>query len=461
VSAGDGAWGIETSGKDNGFRIRELKDFVGWVGPHVYPHKSDEWRQLLTAAFVCELDHFGLPVIMEEFGATSAFGDDEAIADYYRHVLTTTLLAGATGWVAWNNTDFDRVDKEPYCHHAFELRFGLVDAKGEPKPQLAEMTAFGKLLDEIELGRCERAETKTAIVVSSYLEVAYPFIDAPVRPLIGDCLLQSYVSARAADLAPGLTRELDGISEDARLLIAPSIQMLTGPGWQALEERATAGATIYVSYFSGHRPGDEPFHPGLWHPDLNAFFGVRHRLRYGLVTPIEEDEVVWRFEREFGGLDAGEELRFAVRGSEDGRSFLPLEPLEAEVLATSSGGRPALLRRRVGSGSIVLSVYPLEYMTALGARVNPDDTVRLYQALAREAGAVAPVRVERPDVHVDRLVRDDGTVFAFFVSYNPGPLEVEPELEDGASLHDLSSGAPLKRIALAPRGIAVAELRTT
>jgi hypothetical protein len=74
---------------------------------------------------------------------------------------------------------------------------------------------------------------------------------------------------------------------------------------------------------------------------------------------------------------------------------------------------------------------------------------------------VAPVRVERPDVHVDRLVRDDGTVFAFFVSYNPGPLEVEPELEDGASLHDLSSGAPLKRIALAPRGIAVAELRTT
>ena len=461
VSAGDGAWGIETSGKDNGFRIRELKDFVGWVGPHVYPHKSDEWRQLLTAAFVCELDHFGLPVIMEEFGATSAFGDDEAIADYYRHVLTTTLLAGATGWVAWNNTDFDRVDKEPYCHHAFELRFGLVDAKGEPKPQLAEMTAFGKLLDEIELGRCERAETKTAIVVSSYLEVAYPFIDAPVRPLIGDCLLQSYVSARAADLAPGLTRELDGISEDARLLIAPSIQMLTGPGWQALEERATAGATIYVSYFSGHRPGDEPFHPGLWHPDLNAFFGVRHRLRYGLVTPIEEDEVVWRFEREFGGLDAGEGLRFAVRGSEDGRSFLPLEPLEAEVLATSSGGRPALLRRRVGSGSIVLSVYPLEYMTALGARVNPDDTVRLYQALAREAGAVAPVRVERPDVHVDRLVRDDGTVFAFFVSYNPGPLEVEPELEDGASLHDLSSGAPLKRIALAPRGIAVAELRTT
>jgi endo-1,4-beta-mannosidase len=461
VSAGDGAWGIETSGKENGFRIRELKDVIGWVGPHVYPHESDEWRQLLTAALVCELDHFGLPVIMEEFGATSAFGDDEAIADYYRHVLTTTLLAGATGWVAWNNTDFDRVDKEPYSHHAFELCFGLVDAKGNPKPQLAEMAAFGKLLERIELGRCERAETKTAIVVSSFLEVGYPFVDAPVRPLVRDCLRQSYIVARAADLAPGLTRELDGITEDAALLIAPSMQMLTSPGWHELEERAAAGATVYVSYFTGHCPGDEPFHPGLWHPDLNAFFGVRHRLRYGLVTPIEEDEVVWRFEREFGGIGVGEELRFAVRGSVDGRSFLPLEPLEAEVVASDSRGRPALVRRRVGSGSIVLSVYPLEYMAALGARVNPDDTVRLYQALAREAGAAAPVRVDRSDVHVDRLTRDDGKVFAFFVSYNPGPLEIEPELENGASLYELSSGALLERIALAPRGVAVAEFRSS
>jgi endo-1,4-beta-mannosidase len=459
VSAGDGAWGIETSGKENGFRIRELKNVVDFVGPHVYPHERDEWRQLLTAAFVCELDHFGLPVIMEEFGATSAFADDEAIADYYREVLTTTLLAGATGWVAWNNTDFDRVDKDPYRHHAFELRFGLVDANGKPKPQFAELVAFGKLLNEIELSRCERAETRSAIVVSSYLEVCYPFIDAEIRLLVRDCLLQSYVSARAADLAPGLTRELDGITEDAALLIAPSMQMLTGPGWQALEQRAEAGATVFVSYFTGQGPGDQPFHPGLWHPDLNAFFGVRHRLRYGIVAPIARDEVVWRFEQGFGGLGAGDELRFRARGSADGRSFLPLDPVEAEVIATSSDGSPALVRRRVGSGSIVFSAYPLEYMAALGAGVNPDDTVRLYQALAREAGAVAPVRVERPDVHVDRLVRDDGKVFTFFVSYSPEAVEVVPELEDGVTLHDLSTEAVLERISLEPRGIAVVEAR--
>jgi len=64
-------------------------------------------------------------------------------------------------------------------------------------------------------------------------------------------------------------------------------------------------------------------------------------------------------------------------------------------------------------------------------------------------------------VHVDRLVRDDGKVFAFFVSYNQGPLEVEPELEQGASLHELSTGAPLERIALPPRGVGVFELRAS
>ena len=459
VSAGDGAWGIETSGLDNGFRIRELTEAVDWVGPHVYPHERDEWRQLLTAAFVCELDHFGLPVVMEEFGATSAFAADDAIADYYRHVLHTTLLAGATGWIAWNNTDFDRVGNNPYSHHAYELRFGLVDASGRPKPALAEMAAFGRLLDQIELGRCERAETHTAIVVSSFLESDYPFIDPNTRPIVRDCLLQAYVAARAADLAPAFTRELDGIADDARLLIVPSTQMLTGPGWEALEQRAEAGATVYVSYFTGHSPGDAPFHPGLWHPDLNGFFGVRHLLRYGLVTPIEDDEIDWRLERSFGGLEVGKELHFAARGSEDGRSFLPLEPIEAEVIAVDARGRPALVRRNVGKGSIVLSVYPLEYMGFLGRAANPDDTIRLYQALALEAGCSAPLRIERPDVHIDRLLRDDGKVFAVFVSYSADPLEVEPLVADGATLHELGTGASLERVKLSPRGVTVVEAR--
>jgi hypothetical protein len=36
----------------------------------------------------------------------------------------------------------------------------------------------------------------------------------------------------------------------------------------------------------------------------------------------------------------------------------------------------------------------------------------------------APVRMARPDVHVDRLVREDGVVLTWFVSYADEAVEV-------------------------------------
>jgi hypothetical protein len=266
-------------------------------------------------------------------------------------------------------------------------------------------------------------------------------------------LLQSYVSAHAADLGAALVREVDGIPR-GDLLIVPSTQALTGPAWRTLAEHAAAGAVVYVSYFSGH----VPFHRGLWHPDLNGFFGVRHRLRYGLVDAIEEDEVVWRVERPFGELEPGEELRFAVSGDEHGRTFLPVERDGAEVIARDGAGRPALLKRRVGRGAIVLSTYPVEYLAAGAANVNPNDIVRLYRALAARAGCEAPVRVARLDVHVDRLVREDGVVLTWLHSYADEPVEVRPELADGCVLRDRHTGSDLETVTLAPRGVAIAQL---
>jgi hypothetical protein len=47
------------------------------------------------------------------------------------------------------------------------------------------------------------------------------------------------------------------------------------------------------------------------------------------------------------------------------------ETTGAEVIATDARGRPALLLRRVGGGSLVLGTYPVEHMAALTPRVNP------------------------------------------------------------------------------------------
>ena len=44
-SLGDGAWGIEVTGTDNGFRLADIAGLTDFLGPHVYPVGDDPIRQ--------------------------------------------------------------------------------------------------------------------------------------------------------------------------------------------------------------------------------------------------------------------------------------------------------------------------------------------------------------------------------------------------------------------------------
>ena len=454
-SAGDGAWGVEASGRDNGFRLADMAGLCDFLGPHVYPAGDDQIRQRYAAAWACELaGTFGRPVVLEEFGVSSDFASGPNAARYYRHVLYHSLLAGATGWIAWNNTDFDLPGQDPYRHHAFEQRFGLTDAAGTPKPALAEMRAFAATLAAIGAHRCARAGTDTALIVPAYLDTRYPFTDPADGPRIARTLAQAYVSARLADLAPALTRESAGIGQDARLYLAPSVKQLLAPTPAALERLAADGATVYLSYCAG----EDGQHRGPWYGRLDQTFGVRHQLDVGLANPIEDEVAVLRLHRDFGGLPAGTTLSFAAAGNEHGRAFLPVEPAGAEVIATDARGRPALLLRPAGRGSLVLGTYPVEYMAALTPRVNPDDTVTLYRALATHAGTRWQVTVADPRVACDTLVRDDGTSYVVLASHAAEPLTVVPVLADGGTLTTLDGIQTSDAVTLDPFGIKVVEI---
>jgi hypothetical protein len=172
----------------------------------------------------------------------------------------------------------------------------------------------------------------------------------------------------------------------------------------------------------------------------------------GLASPIEEEVAVLRLRRDFGGLAAGTTLSFAVAGSQHSRAFLPVEPDGAEVLATDARGRPALLLRPAGPqgrGSLILGTYPVEHMAALTPRVNPDDTVTLYRALANHAGALRPVTVDDPRVACGCLVRDDGARFGVLASHAAESLTVQPVMAPGPALD---------RVTMAPFGINVLEM---
>jgi endo-1,4-beta-mannosidase len=497
VSVGDGAWGVEVTGNDNGFRVRDIAGLVDFLGPHVYRMETDQVRQFLGAAFVCELlDFRGLPIVMEEFGVTSDYTSDENAAHYYRQLLHHSLLAGSTGWLAWNNTDYDNLfTQAPYSHHPFELHFGLIDKNGKAKPAAHEMKQFAALLSEIDFANCKRTPADTLIVVPSYIDNLYPFTQVTDATSAVATLRQSYVAAREADLPVKLAREADallwqpadpgdlnrgaarggtqygrtptsplglapgeldpkalgtGLPKGAKLILVPSTKQLTAPTWRELRTLAAEGATVYCSYFVGTHDNQR----GPWWPDLNETFGVHKLLRYGLVDTIAENTAVFTFEQDFGGIAEGERMAFMVAGTENSRCYLPVEPRGARVIARDEHGRPALLDHPVGSGRLVLCTYPLEHMAALTAGANPEATWRLYAALAEVAGVSLPVRVLDPRVVVDELEHQDGRRFTFLINLSEQALTVAPEVRSG-TLADRTSGSVVHEVHLPPFGVRV------
>jgi endo-1,4-beta-mannosidase len=452
VSTGDGAWGIEATGTDTGFSLEDAARLCDFLGPHVYPAEDDVTRTHYAAAWACELaGTYGRPVVLEEFGVSSAFVADANIARYYRQVLHNTLLAGAAGWVAWNNTDFDLAGQDPYRHHGFELRFGLTDVRGVPKPQLAQMRMFAGLLEEIGAARCARADCDAALVISSYLDTVYPFTRALDRTSLAATLRQAYIAARLADVPVALTRESQGIAHGGRLYLVPSAKHLLGPTWAELERLAEAGATVYVSYSRG----SHAVHRGPWHTHLNAMFGVEHQLGYGSSDTVTDDEVLLIMAADFGTLGRGTRLSFRPAGDSHARGYLPVHPAGAEVLAVDGHGRPALLLRRTGQGSIVLCTYPLEQMAALATDPGTEGISALYDALASHAGVRRAVTVDDPRIAADVLVRDDGQRFAWMVSQAREQVTARPQLAGGIRLRQLDGSPAGGSVTLDPYGVAV------
>ncbi|WQB70681.1 cellulase family glycosylhydrolase [Microbacterium invictum] len=452
VSVGDGAWGVEVLGADSGFRVRELAPLVDFHGPHVYRMENDPVRQHLGAAFICELlDIEGRPVVMEEFGVSSDYVSGDNAAHYYRQVLHNTFLAGARGWLAWNNTDYDALfERAPYSHHPFEMHFGLTDAGGAAKPQALEMKQFADLMHRLGVEHLTRPDTDVALVIPAYLESLFPFTQPEDAASVFEVSRQAYVASREADLPIGVAREADGLPDDCALYLLPSAKQLTAPSWKRLHERVADGAIVYASVFHG----EHGVQRGPWWPNLDQTFGVVKQSRYGLVEPVDEKTVTLRFVQAFGQIAEGEQLTFPVAGTPNSRAFLPVVAASADVVAVDGAGRPALLRNRVGRGEFVLCTYPLEHFAARTPDVNPEPTWRLYAALATEAGVTVHVRSDDPRVLVDRVDHADGRHFAWFVSQASQPLVIAPRYE--GELRDLS-GDVIEEIALDAFGVVVVE----
>jgi endo-1,4-beta-mannosidase len=453
ISTGDGGWGMEVTGSEPGFHLRDIDKAADYIGVHAYPDENDKVRQLNNVAFRTEMSHFNIPVLTEEFGASTAFASEKNVGVYYRQVLYSTLLAGSSGWVAWNNTDFDLPAQDPYFHHGFEEKFGITNVDGSPKAPLIEMQKFRKVLDQIDVANTQRPRTDVAVLVPNAIEM--PRVSQQERGSLSSVLAQDFVATKEADLGAAFVREADPLP-DVKLLIVPSTKVIELPTWKALEKKAEDGATVFVSYFAGEGGSQR----GLWIDDYKMF-GVEQNMFPGMVEPINDKKVTFKFEKDFGGIKSGSKLTFSPAGNVNSKSFVPVTPLEGtKVIARDQHGHPALVERKVGKGRIVFSTYPVDSFAAKSDAVNPESSYDLYKALAQRAGVELPVTVDSPSVMVDRLVHKDGRTFAFFASASDKKTKFTAKVAKGFELRSLDSGERVsKKMKLEPYDVVVLELR--
>lgn len=370
VGVGDGNWNV--FGGNNGFDIQGLSKIVDFLGPHMYVPEIDYYRHSMVTEFMIRfLKNFGLPVLFEEFGASSSHASDENIALYYREVFLNTFLSGGIGNLGWCLSDFNYFEMPPYLHHPFEMRFGVFDVRGEPKPVAYEFKSFRKQAEELE--ELTPSKAQAAILVPSYYNRQYPFsVDEPRE--MARQMLQAMVLAAKAGF------EVDFLFEDNledlmnyKLILTPCVRKLLATTSEKLYSFAKHGGQLYLSYFAG----SDLFQPGIWIHNFEALTGCKHNLRYGLWDPLVGD-----IELSFEGQSW--KIRTEYDNYPHESAYMPLKKCAGKALKLTE--ELFLTEMELEKGKVFFLNFPLEHLLLKTPMVNHTDLSHLlYRKIAKDA----------------------------------------------------------------------------
>ena len=452
VREADGTRPVGTGdGMMAGWPTRALADVLDWVGPHVYYGDVDPLRHAFNTDFVlARARAIGRPVVLEEFGGSSTQAGEAEHAAYVRESVLTSLAAGAAGALVWCASDFDRQTlglETPYSHHAFELGFGLLRADGTEKPVCEELRALRALVDAIDFPSLARPRARAAIVVSDWVDAAFPF-SWEDKGGLRRALLQAYVLAAQAGLDADVVAEDDPLDGYA-LVLVPSTQKLRVPTWHKLEAAARAGATVYWSYFSG----EHEFHQGAWCPNFTALTGLRHRLRYGCFD-LPGERLTLKGQAVLS-VPTGQQQHPAPQSL----AFLPVEPAApgVESLAVDGDGRLAIAEHRLDKGRVVFCAYPIERYLMARPDGSARDAHRIYRLLAAEAGLEPAYETHHPDVQARVLhAGADDLVVVQHRGWSPSVDDASELPREAELLYDRGNPSP---DAFGPKGARVWRVR--
>ena len=392
--------------------------------PDLYPDSLLGARMTHAAAFETALAAgAGRPVMVHEYGASSAQFEPERIAAYDRLLAWSSLGRGATGFFAWCWTDAEPAafSRAPYVRQPHETQFGVTDWTGALRPRgrvLADLAATVHGLDLAGLAADGPVTTAAIPVPHEYARpydpAAYGLAAAPAGEyvpaetawnpdrdaglLVGG-LLNAFVLAARAGLAAAFPRErLDGTWPVERLVLLPAplastsntLHHLRTSTWAGLPDHLARGGTIYVSCSAD-----------VAVPEMAGLLGARIVDRAPAAAPA-----VIRFLRPWGPFGPGEELVLpAGDGTLPTRSVILAAAAGSEVVAVDAAGEPALVAAGRGAGQAVTLAHPLELLLARtpDAHGPVDRAWGVYAGLGARAGVADPAAVAHPEVTTGTL----------------------------------------------------------
>ena len=424
------------------FRPDNLSAEVGFFSVHPYsiytfdrfPDPMLSERGTYAGAFQTALSRgASRPVMIHEFGASSAQYDPERVAAFDRVTLYSGLANGACGFLPWCYTDAapELFKQAPYRLAPHETQFGLTTWDRQDRPRGRVLQEFSRLLARMDFTDLEPAPGEAALIIPH--EWAKPHGDMSRAGLSGPAvipytstqdihgegesnlwltraLLNAFILARRAGLKVDLPREYaDWQSHPLLLLPSPltsterNLVHVQTIFWESAREYVRAGGSLYASLCA-----DAAI------PEMEDLFGVR------LSDHAPADEVNLMLVKSFGALPAGTGFHHRADPSRPQDWPATLNLAGGDVIGVDEARRPALVTHSFGKGKTLLSAYPLEHYLAdrPAAFEGPENTHRIYQALSAWAGIQPLFSTDDPAVEIAGLV-SSGRGYAILANHQP------------------------------------------
>ncbi len=375
----------------------------------------------------------GKPVMIHEFGASSAQYSPERIANFDRVTMYSGLGAGACGFLPWCYTDaapelFQRV---PYLRAPHETQFGLTTWDRQDRPRGKAFRDFSKILNQMDFTDLQPAPGDAALIIPHewakphgdfsrfglsganaipYTSVHDGFETGEANVWLTRSLLNSFILARRAGLKVDMPREYtDWRSHPLLLLPSPltaterDLTHVHTAFWDQVREYVRAGGLVYASLCA-----DAAI------PEMADLFGA------SLADHVSVGDVSLNFVESFGGIAAGTTFHYRADSGDPRHWAATLDMIDGQVIAVDHENRPAFVTHSYGKGKTLLSTCPLEtYLSVVpGVFEQVEETHRIYRGLANWAGFTPLFSTDAPGVEISALV-GDGRGYAILANHQP------------------------------------------